>query len=160
MFVLRTLIEKYQSLNCKLYACFVDFEKSIFVFNIYGVMFYKLCHANISGLFNNHVIKNMYSENDILIKVGTSLSEQVRQHIGLKQGDNFSPNLFKLFLNDLSKCFDASDDQVELGNINFSCLVYADDLALLSTSETGLQSCLNTIHILRFTLIKSQLKED
>ena len=30
MFVLRTLIEKYQrSLNCKLNACFVDFEKSI-----------------------------------------------------------------------------------------------------------------------------------
>ena len=54
----------------------------------------------LSGLFYN-VIKNMYSENDILIKVGNSLSEQVRQHIGLRQGDNLSPNLLKLFLNDL-----------------------------------------------------------
>ena len=70
----------------------------------------------------------MYSENDIHIKVGNSLSEQIRQHIGLRQG---------LFLNDLSKYFDASDDQVKLGNINFCCLIYADDLVLLSTSETG-----------------------
>ena len=82
------------------------------------------------------------------IKVGNILSQQVRQHIGLRQGDTLSPNLFKLFLNDLSKCFDASDDQGELGNINFSCLMYADDLVLLSTSETGLQSCLNKLSFL------------
>ena len=31
---------------------------------IHSVMFYKLCNANISGLFYND-IKNMYSENDI-----------------------------------------------------------------------------------------------
>ena len=85
----------------------------------------------------------MAAENDIHIKVGNSVSEQVREHFGLRQGDDLSPNLFKLFLNDLSKCFDASDDQVELCNINFSCLMYEDDLVLLSTSETGSQSCVN-----------------
>ena len=36
---------------------------------------------------------------------------------------------------------------MELGNINFSCLMYADDVVLLSTSETGLQSCLNKLSI-------------
>ena len=48
MFVLRSLNEKHQSLNCKLYACFVDFEKA---FNsvIHNIMFYKLCGANISA---------------------------------------------------------------------------------------------------------------
>ena len=44
---------------------------------IHSVMFYKLCNANISGLFYS-AIKNMYSENDIHIKVGNNLSEQVR----------------------------------------------------------------------------------
>ena len=38
-------------------------------------MFYKLCNANKSSLFYN-VIKNMYSENGIHIKVGNSLSDQ------------------------------------------------------------------------------------
>ena len=84
MFVLRTLIEKYQSLNCKLYVCFVDFEKasgSVF----HNIMFYKLCSANIPGLFYN-VLKSMYMYKDtyIHIKVGDSLSAQVAQHIGLK----------------------------------------------------------------------------
>ena len=50
MFVLHTLTEKYQSLNCKLYACFVDFEKA-FDSVIHNIMFYKLCSANISSLF-------------------------------------------------------------------------------------------------------------
>ena len=48
---------------------------------IHSVMFSKLCNANISSLFYN-VIKNMCSENGIYIKVGNSLSDQVRQHIG------------------------------------------------------------------------------
>ena len=55
MFVLRTLIEKYQSLNCKLYVCFVDFEKA-FDSAFHNIMFYKLCSANIPGLF----YKSMY----------------------------------------------------------------------------------------------------
>ena len=47
-------------------------------------MFYKLCNEMISGLLYN-VIKNMYSEIDIHIKVGNSLSEQARQQIDLMQ---------------------------------------------------------------------------
>ena len=78
------------------------------------------------------------TENNIHIKVGNSVSEQVRQHIGLRQGDNLSPNLFKLLLNDLSKCFDASDDQVELGNINVSCLLYANDFQRFNSEPTNL----------------------
>ena len=143
--VLRTLIEKYQSLNCKLYACFFDFEKA-FDSVIHNIMFYKLCSANISGLFYS-VLKSMYSDKYILIKVGDSLSEQVAQNIGLRQGDNLSPYLFKLFLNNLPSCFDASDDQVILENVSFNCLMYADDLVLLSTTEKGLQSCLNKLSI-------------
>ena len=43
--------------------------------------------------------------------------------------------------------FDANDDQVILHNSSISCLMYADDLVLLSTSASGLQNCLNKLHI-------------
>ena len=145
MFVLRTLIEKYQSLDSKLYVCFVDFQKA-FDSVVHNILFYKLCKVNISGLFYN-VLKNMYSENCIQIKVGNNLSEQVSQNVGVRQGDNLSPNLFKLFLNDLPACFDEEDDQVSLDSISFSCLLYADDLLLLSTTEAGLQRCLNKLSL-------------
>ena len=63
----------------------------------------------------------------------------------MRQGDNLSPYLFKLFHNDLHSCFDTSDDQVVLRNIRFSCLTNADDLVLLSTTATGLQKCLDKV---------------
>ena len=113
---------------------------------VHNILFYKLCKVNISGLFYN-VLKNMYSENCIQIKVGNNLSEQVSQNVGVRQGDNLSPNLFKLFLNDLPACFDEEDDQVSLDSISFSCLLYADDLLLLSTTEAGLQRCLNKLSL-------------
>ena len=145
MFVLRTLIEKYHCLDSKLYVCFADFQKA-FDIVVHNILFYKLCEVNISGLFYN-VLKIMYSENCIQIKVGNNLSEQVSQNVGVRQGDNLSPNLFKLFLNDLPSCFDEKDDQVSLDSISFSCLLYADDLLLLSTTEAGLQRCLNKLSL-------------
>ena len=41
--------------------------------------------------------------------------------------------------------FDSSDDQVKLGDISLSCLLYVDDLLLLSTSSSGLQRCINQL---------------
>ena len=93
------------------------------------------------------VLKSLYSDNYIHIKVCDSLSEQVAQNIGLTQDNNLSPNLFKLFLNNLPSCFDASDDQVVFENVSFSYLTYADDLVLISTTEKRLQSRLNKLSI-------------
>ena len=33
-----------------------------------------------------------------------------------------------------------------IGNLNISCLLYADDLVLLSTSPSGLQKCLDKLY--------------
>ena len=143
MFVLRTLIEKYQCKSSKLYTCFVDFAKA-FDSIIHSVMFYKLSQIGICGPFYN-ILKSMYEANCIHVKVEDKLTDKVIQEIGLKQGDNLSPNLFKLYINDLSECFDFTNDQVSLDNMPLSCLMYADDLVLLSTTECGLQKCLNKL---------------
>ncbi len=42
--------------------------------------------------------------------------------------------------------FDASCDSVKLATTSLNCLMYADDLVILSSSETGLQSCLTRLH--------------
>ena len=65
--------------------------------------------------------------------------------IGVWQGDNISPNFFKIFLNDLLDIFDKGDDQVQLDNNLISSLLYADDLMLLSTSKAGLQRCIDKL---------------
>ena len=52
--------------------------------------------------------------------------------------------LFSLYLNDLSKCFDDQCEPVPLGNcgLHISCLMYADDIVLISKTAKGLQTLL------------------
>jgi hypothetical protein len=48
------------------------------------------------------------------------------------------PDLLKLFLNDFSDIIENSNDSVYLQDKNISCLLYADDLILISDSEKAL----------------------
>ena len=58
-----------------------------------------------------------------------------------------SPILFNLYINDLPQHLNNLDgtDQITIGNSNINCLMYADELLLLSTSHSGLQKCINGI---------------
>jgi len=77
----------------------------------------------------------MYTANLLHVRIKNKLTQTVEQHVGVRQGENLSPNLFKNYVNDLPSCFDANDDQVILHDSLISCLVMdADDLVLLSTS--------------------------
>ena len=49
------------------------------------------------------------------------------------------------FVSDLPKIFSKTHDQVSLYDRNISCLLYADDVVLLSTSANGLQNCLSSL---------------
>ena len=143
MFVVRTLVNKFFSKGAKLYACFVDFDKA-FDNVFHSVLLYKLCNIGISGPFYN-VIKCMYQSNLMHIKVKDKLTKAFSPQMGVRQGDNLSPNLFKMFVNDLPCLFDDDDDQVSLHDMKLSCLLYSDDLLLLSRTLTGLQNCLNKL---------------
>ena len=66
----------------------------------------------------------------------------------MKQGCVVSPTLFNLYLNDIPDIFNTdSSDPVDINNTKLNCLVYADDLVLLSTSKNGLQHCMDRLDI-------------
>ena len=87
----------------------------------------------------------MYLGNKLRIRIGNSLTEEFESELGVRQGDTLSPNLFKIFINDLPSIFDEDCDAVSLGDCNLNCLMYADDVILLSKSEIGLQNCLEKL---------------
>ena len=62
--------------------------------------------------------------------------------IGVRQGDSLSPDLFKIFINDLPDIFDKDCHGVDIGTYHLNCLLNADDVILLSQNEVGLQNCL------------------
>ena len=46
-------------------------------------------------------------------------------------------------VNDIVDQFDWTCDPIQLGDVHLNCLLYADDIVLLSDSPNGLQNCLN-----------------
>ena len=144
MFVLRTLIEKYtKQSKSRLFTCFIDFKKA-FDSVIHQALFLKMQKIGISGLYYN-IIENMYMDNILRIKLGHKLTDEFHSELGVRQGDTLSPNLFKIFINDFADIFGNDCDAVSLGNFDLNCLMYADDVILISESEVGLQNCLNKL---------------
>ena len=88
----------------------------------------------------------MYSQIDLQVICNSrGLTEVFTSQLGVFQGDNLSPNLFNIFVNDLTNCFDETCMPVLLGEHRINCLLYADDLIILSESASGLQNCLNVV---------------
>ena len=67
--------------------------------------------------------------------------------VGVKQGCNLSPTLFNIFINDLVDACNKTNgnDSPSLNDSIISCLLYADDLVLVSRSKQGLQNLLDTL---------------
>ena len=144
MFVLRTLIEKYTNQNkTRLVTCFIDFKKA-FDSVLHRAVFLKMQNAGITSLFYN-IIRNMYVDNILRLKIGNGLTEEFYSEIGVNQGDNLSPNLLKKFIIDFAEIFDKECGGTTLGDIEINCLMYADDVILVSESEKGLQNCLKKL---------------
>ena len=102
------------------------------------------------GINNNffRIIKNMYSKNKLCIKVQGQLTNSFNSNIGVRQGDNLSPTLFNIFINDLQTYIEKESEThpVQLGNTTLNCLLYADDVVLISKTKKGLQACMNAVH--------------
>ena len=89
-------------------------------------------------------MKSLYSNLSLRVFVNShSLSNAFPYNVGDIQGVNLRPYLFKLYINGLIDDVDHSYSPVLLGQKHISCLLYADDLVLLSESQDGLQNCLN-----------------
>jgi hypothetical protein len=43
----------------------------------------------------------MYSQSKPCVRLNNTLTDFFGNYVGVKQGDNLSPNLFKIFINDL-----------------------------------------------------------
>ena len=65
---------------------------------------------------------------------------------GVKQGDNLSPILFSIFINDLVQEENDLRLGIGIGDSRLSILLYADDIALLASEEISMQTMLNKIH--------------
>ena len=85
----------------KLFCAFVDYQKA-FDSIWKEALWSKLLKEGISGKIIN-LLKSMYSKIRSCVMVNGVLSEYFVSFIGLRQGENLSPILFSLFINDLEE---------------------------------------------------------
>ena len=160
IFSLKCIIDIYLSSNKKLFCAFVDYEKAFDKVNRV-FLWQKLLKNNINGKIFN-VIVNMYNKTKACVKNGKYISDFFHCYIGVKQGDNLSPFLFAIFLNDFSEFISKSynglahlsnliDQHCSTDDINvylrLYVLLYADDTIILAESESELQSALNGLYL-------------
>ncbi len=155
--VLHALISLYLNNGKKLHCAFIDYEKAFDTVNR-SKLWQKVMSSDINGKIFN-VVKNLYKKAKAQVRVGGSLSSSFKCSVGVRQGDNLSPLLFAIFVNDfethlrqqcdgLSFAADQvrstlSDDDVEVF-LRLYTLLYADDTILLAETEADLERSIDT----------------
>ena len=144
--ILHNLIRDYCHKGGKhLYSCFVDFSKA-FDSIPRDVLFKKLLSYGIHGkLFN--LLKNIYSNERCKIKIGNQLTQTIITNKGVRQGCILSPLLFNIFISDLPRQLTNPEHHNPniCENRKLGCILWADDLVLLSENEEGLSKMITKL---------------
>jgi len=149
IFTLRTIYEKFVvKKKSKVVACFVDFAKA-FDSLARDALLHKIVTMGITGKFFN-VLKNMYMNTCSRVKLINKLSQAIDHNNGVEQGHPLSPELFKLFIRDLSVFLNNCSsipglNFPYLANTLVNHLLWADDLVLLAMDEKSLQELINVL---------------
>ena len=143
--MIHNILQKYCHRSKKrLYGCFVDFSKA-FDSVPRDILLSKLKKHGINGKIFN-IIQTIYLEDTVSIKIGNKHSSSFKTNKGVRQGCVLSPLLFNIFLADLPPILDKCGDNVNLDECtSISCVLWADDILMLSKSEAGLQRKLNAL---------------
>ena len=100
VYVLYSVIEMYLSVRKRVYCAFIDYKKAFDTIQR-ELLWQKLLSSGIHcKIFT--VIRNLYSQAKSCVRKGNFLSDYFVCNIGVRQGENLSPLLFSLFINDFS----------------------------------------------------------
>lgn len=142
---LKTVIDKYTKKHrVRLYTCFVDLRKA-FDTVARDLLLHKIASLDIKGEFFD-VISDMYSNSLAKIKISNLLSPDIKMLRGTEQGHPLSPDLFKIFIHELSSLLKSTGNYPHLNFTFVSHLLWADDLVLMALDPKSLQTNIDILN--------------
>ena len=143
--ILHNLINEYcHKKSSRIYGCFVDFSKA-FDSIPRERMFQKLLDIGITGKFYD-IIKFIYEGDQVCIKLNDLVTPAIRTMMGVRQGCVLSPLLFNIYMADFPSSLSENIGVQLAEGININCILWADDIILLSDSEHGLSQLLTELN--------------
>ena len=100
IFTLYGIVDILLSKRKRLYCGFLDYEKAFDKIDR-AMLWHKIIQENICGKMIT-LIKNMYDDAKSCVMVNDNISDLFSVEVGVRQGENLSPVLFSLFLNDMN----------------------------------------------------------
>ena len=107
-------------------------------------MYYHLQTYGVSGGFLE-MIKQMHSGTMNMIRINNHLTPKFESVNGVMQGNNISPTIFGMYINNLLHTLNRTNIGIQFWDNLVNNLAYADDIVLLSGSETDLTSLMKVV---------------
>ena len=120
----------------KAHLGFVDVSKAYDSVNR-SILWSKLEKLGIQGTFLES-LKSMYSGDSVRCTVNDTTTRSVYLRRGLRQGCSLSPLLFAIYIMEIGE--ELSIEGFSVDRVCISCLLFADDIILISSSAEGLRN--------------------
>ena len=129
-----------------LYVYYLSFYNACAFYRVHHVkLLHRLCDIGVP-LQVVRLIANWYSKIIMKVKWENCYSPSCIIKSGVRQGGVLSPVLFNVYFNVIVNSLQHSKLGCELYGEYIGCLVYADDIFLLSASVVMLQKMLSVCH--------------
>lgn len=154
LFTVQQVVKYFTSRGSTVFVTAVDASKAFDRLD-HNILLAKLRSRKLPNCFIR-VIACWYSKLYSSVVWNSFLSTEFRVRAGVRQGGILSPILFNLYVDDLIVNLKVNGDGCHVGSRFLGCVLYADDLLLLSPSVIGLQKMLDicsiygTVHNIQF----------
>jgi len=141
IFTLRATLDHFVQQGSSVYIASLDISKAFDCVNHYKLYKSLLC-AGVPVVVVD-VLCNWYSKLTFMVRWSGSLSAPFVVSSGVRQGSCFSPAIFNVFINVFIVQLKFLRVGCHVMSLFVGCILYADDIILLSPSVTGLQQMLD-----------------
>ena len=141
IFTVQSVVDYFVKHGSTVNVCTLDMSKAFDKVNHFG-LYIKLMKRNVPPALL-HLLIDWYDKCYAFVRWNGAFSGCFEQICGVRQGGVLSPVLFTLYVDDLIVRLRSSRLGCSINNVFVGCVMYADDLVLLTCSICTLQSMIN-----------------